>query len=200
MQNKISPKIFNHLIEIMLFSGIIKFMDKKIKALWSERLALLIICFLLIIGITAQKSPGQERRQENSILVIKPTPLKDPVAAGDSFELILELTIAPNFHINSQKPEDEVLIPTSVEFKKDPAFEVKEITFPEARKKKFKFSDRPLSVYEGTIKIKIKIELAEDICGSSLELEGKVRYQACNDEACLRPASVPFKAVIKIAA
>ncbi|MGQ9800890.1 MAG: protein-disulfide reductase DsbD domain-containing protein [Candidatus Saccharicenans sp.] len=175
-------------------------MDKKFEALVPLRLTLLLIGCLIVIGITTQKSFSQERRSENSIVSVKPIPPDAPVAFGEKFELILELTIAPNFHINSQKPEDEVLIPTSVEFKKDQLFEVKEIIFPEARKKKFKFSDRPLSVYEGKIKIKIKIELAEDFCGSSLELEGKVRYQACNDEACLRPASLPFKAVLKIAA
>lgn len=133
------------------------------------------------------------------IVAVKTVPPANPVVPGDTFELTLELTIAPGYHINSQKPEDELLVPTSVELKKDPAFEVKEVIFPETKKKQFKFSDKPLSVYDGQVKVKLKIELAENVCGSILELEGKVRYQACDQEACLRPASASFKATVKIA-
>lgn len=183
----------------MSFSGIIKLMDKKLKILWPVKAVILLIFCLITIGLTSQKSLSQKTQPAHSIVAVKPILSEAPVTAGDLIELTLELTIAPGYHLNSAQPEDQMLIPASVEFKKNPAYEIKEIIFPEARKKKFKFSDRPLSVYEGTLKIKVKIELAEDVCGSNLELEGKVRFQACDEEACLRPASVPFKVVIKIA-
>ncbi|MCX8160169.1 MAG: protein-disulfide reductase DsbD N-terminal domain-containing protein [Candidatus Saccharicenans sp.] len=168
-----------------------------------ERNARLLAIFLMAMAIllTAYRTAAlaQEKNVRQSILTVKPIPPAKPVAPGDAFEITLELTVAPGFHINSQKPEDELLVPTSVELKKDPALELKEVIFPEAKKKKFKFSDKPLSVYEGQVKVNLKIELAEDVCGSSLEIEGKVRYQACDQEACLRPASVPFKTTIKLA-
>lgn len=170
-------------------------MKKKI-----ELLAILILA--LALGLPrASASPIQTTasQKDNPIVTVKTSPPSQAVAPGDTFELTLELTVAPGFHINSQKPEDELLVPTSVELKKDPALELKEVLFPEARKKKFKFSDKPLSVYEGQVKVKLKIELAEGLCGSNLEIEGKVRYQACDQEACLRPSSVPFKVTIKLA-
>lgn len=175
-------------------------MDKNKKTLWPVKLTILLIFCLITIGLTSQKGLSQKTRPAHSIVAVKPILTETPVRPGELIELTLELAIAPGYHLYSAQPEDEMLIPTSVEFKKDQVYEIKEIIFPEARKKKFKFSGRPLSVYEGLIKIKVKVELAEDVCGSSLELEGKVRYQACDEEACLRPASVPFKAVIKIAA
>ncbi len=138
---------------------------------------------------------GSDQQQ---IVKIKAIPPEKPVSPGNLFELKLELTIAPGFHINSNQPGDEMLVPTSVELKKDPAYETKEIIFPEAKKKKFKFSDKPVSVYEGQVTIKIKLELAEDICGTSLEIEGKLRYQACDENACLRPATIPFTANIRM--
>ncbi len=159
---------------------------------------------ILMVALALSLTPASEimagdGQKGNPIVVVKVSPPSQTVAPGNTFELTLELTVAPGFHINSCKPEDEMLVPTSVELKKDPALELKEVLFPEAKKKKFKFSDKPLSVYEGQLKVRLKIELAEDVCGSSLEIEGKVRYQACNDEACLRPSSVPFKATIKLA-
>ncbi len=166
----------------------------------AEPLAILILA--LILGLPQASSPlvqATASQSANPIVAVKASPPLKSVVPGDTFELILELTIASGSHINSDKPEDDLLVPTSVELKKDPALELKEAIFPEAKKKKFKFSDKPLSVYEGQVKVKLKIELAEGVCGSSLEIEGKVRYQACDQEACLRPSSVPFKTTVKLA-
>ncbi len=145
--------------------------------------------------LSAEPQSGSDQQQIVKIKAITP---EKPVSPGDLFELKLELTIAPGFHINSDQPGDEMLVPTSVELKKDPAYEVKEIIFPEAKKKKFKFSEKPISVYDGQVTIKIKMELAEDICGTSLEIEVKLRYQACDENACLRPAAIPFTANIRM--
>jgi len=156
------------------------------------------VCLTLLLAFTL-KAREQPNRAERPILTVRTAFSPEKVTPGETFELSLELTVASGFHINSQKPEDELLVPTSVELKKDTAYEVKEIIFPEAKKKKFNFSDKPLSVYEGQVKIILRIEPAEGVCGSSLELEGKIRYQACDQEACLRPQTVPFKASVKIA-
>lgn len=165
-----------------------------------ELTGILVVVLTLSLPVTSASELQTEARQnQDPIVIVKASPPLQPVAPGDTFELTLEVTVAPGFHINSQKPEDELLVPTSVELNKDPALELKEAIFPEAKKKKFKFSDKPLSVYEGQVKVKLKIELAEGVCGSSLEIEGKVRYQACDQEACLRPSSVPFKATVKLA-
>jgi len=153
---------------------------------------------LILILTTVFKSQGQPIQNEDPILTVRVASLPEVAAPGETIEFTLELTVAPGFHINSQKPEDELLVATSVELKENPMIKVKEVLFPKAKKKKFKFSDKPLSVYEGQVKITLKIELSEDFCGSSLELEGQVRYQACNEESCLRPSTVPFKATVKM--
>lgn len=168
-----------------------------------QKLALVIfISFIMgnwhLLKANGPEEPLQQQNFPDPLVTVKPVPPEKSILPGDSFDLNLELIIAPGYHLNSQKPDDKLLVPTSIEFKKDSAFEVKEIIFPEAKRKKFKFSDKPLLVFEGKIKIKIKIDLAEDFGGSNLDIEGNVRYQACDDEACLRPASVPFKTTIKI--
>jgi DsbC/DsbD-like thiol-disulfide interchange protein len=168
-----------------------------------QKLALVIFISFIMGNWHLLKANGPEERlqQQNfpdPLVTVKPVPPEKSILPGDSFDLNLELIIAPGYHLNSQKPDDKLLVPTSIEFKKDSAFEVKEIIFPEAKRKKFKFSDKPLLVFEGKIKIKIKIELADNFFGNSLDLEGKVHYQACHEEACLRPASVHFKASIPV--
>ncbi|MBC7362418.1 MAG: hypothetical protein H5U06_09075 [Candidatus Aminicenantes bacterium] len=161
------------------------------------KIALLTITFfsfshLNLIHFSAQETHSQPDTIMTPILTVNPAP-SQRVSPGSTFEIALELVVAPGYHINSDKPEDELLVATSVEIKNDPFIEIKEILFPEAKKKKFGFSDKPISVYEGKIKIKIKMGLKESFKGRELSLEGRVRYQACNDHTCLRPMSAPFK-------
>lgn len=162
------------------------------------KIALLTIIFfslghLNLIHSSAQETHTQPDTIMTPILTVNPTPLTKYLSPGSTFEIALELVVAPGYHINSDKPEDELLVATSVELKNDPFIEIKEILFPEAKKKKFGFSDKPISVYEGKIKIKIKMGLKESFKGKELSLEGRVRYQACNDQTCLRPMFTPFK-------
>jgi len=168
-----------------------------------EKLAVVIFISLFIGNWNLLKaSTPEELFQQNftePLVTIKPITSDKPVVPGDSFIFDLELIIAPGFHINSHKPEDEMLVPTVIEFKPDRSFEIKEITYPEAKKKKFMFSEKPLSVYEGQIKVKIKITLDKNYKAKNLPLEGKVHYQACNDYACLRPETIPFKVNITVA-
>ena len=143
--------------------------------------------------------PQEKTKAEEPIVTVKVLPLERPVRPGQVFELSLELHILPGFHINSEKPGDELLVPTSIELENKETFEIKEIIFPEPQVKKFKFATKPLSVYEGQVKVKLKIELKPTVKESTVELAGKVRYQACNDEACLRPTRLPFKATLQVA-
>ncbi|MGB9837074.1 MAG: protein-disulfide reductase DsbD N-terminal domain-containing protein [Candidatus Saccharicenans sp.] len=165
-----------------------------------------LLTFLAITGVLLWLTPSGltqlreiQKQEPPEILTVRAVPPTVPVSPGETLELTLEFSIRPGYHINSAKPEDELLIPTSIEFKELPVVEVKEVVFPAAVKKKFKFSEKMLSVYEGQVKMKVRLKLAEDFCGSSLQLEGKVRYQACNDEACLRPMTAPFQVKIKVA-
>ena len=163
----------------------------------------LLLPFLFLAGsaysrsVNLSSSAPQETGEE-PIVTVKVLPLERPVRPGQIFELSLELHILPGFHINSEKPGDELLVPTSIELENKEAFEIKEIIFPEPQVKKFKFATKPLSVYEGQVEVKLKIELKPTVKESTVELAGKVRYQACNDEACLRPARLPFKTTIKV--
>jgi hypothetical protein len=59
-----------------------------------------------------------------------------------------------------------------------------------------------LSIYEGTIVIRVPLEAARAAAadGESVEfvLEGTLRYQACNDIVCLKPSSVAARLPVRI--
>jgi len=161
---------------------------------------LLLVGYAYSQSISLSSHVSQEKtKAEEPIVTVRVLPPERPVRPGQVFELSLELHILPGFHINSEKPGDELLVPTSIELENKDAFEIKEIIFPEPQVKKFKFATKPLSVYEGQIKVKLKIELKEAAQANAIELAGKIRYQACNDEACLRPERLPFKTTLRVA-
>ena len=163
-------------------------------------LGLLLVGYAYSLSVSLSSPfPQEKTKAEELIVTVKVLPPERPVRPGQVFELSLELHILPGFHINSEKPGDELLVPTSIELENKETFEIKEIIFPEPQVKKFKFASKPLSVYEGQVKVKLKIELKPAVKESTIELAGKVRYQACNDEACLRPERLPFKTTIVVA-
>ena len=55
---------------------------------------------------------------------------------------------------------------------------------------KFSFSDKPLSVFEGEFKVTAKFKIPANAPAGAAKLEGKLRYQACNDRMCLPPRTL----------
>jgi DsbC/DsbD-like thiol-disulfide interchange protein len=76
---------------------------------------------------------------------------------------------------------------------------VNDITYPKGELKKFPFSDAPLSVYEGTVQVDVALHVERKTPPGNYEVKGQLAYQACNDHACLPPASVPLSFPIKVA-
>ena len=104
--------------------------------------------------------------------------------------LRLDAALAEGWHVNSHKPSEDYLIPTSVRL--DPASGVRfgEPRYPDGVARKFAFSETPLSVYEG----KFTIDVPVSWTAAPEALSGALDYQACNDKQCNPPASVPFRA------
>ena len=102
--------------------------------------------------------------------------------------------IRPGYHINSDQPREEYLIPTTVTWEA-PALKLERVEFPEAEIVKYSFSDEPLSVFSGEIVITTVFRVPEKAPAMS-EIRGSLRYQACNDKSCLAPTSADFAATV----
>jgi thioredoxin:protein disulfide reductase len=104
--------------------------------------------------------------------------------------LLLEARLAQGWHVNSHRPSEDYLIPTSV--RPEPASGVTfgEPRYPEGVLKKFAFSETPLSVYDERFSIEVPVSWAS---GPAPALSGTVEYQACNDRQCNPPAKVAFR-------
>ena len=83
-----------------------------------------------------------------------------------------------------------MLIPTTVMASQDAPVEILSVDYPQGKLVNFDFSDESIAVYEGIIKIKMKLKLKPGILGkTAFPLNLELRYQACDDKQCLLPST-----------
>ncbi len=114
----------------------------------------------------------------------------DKVYPGTEFKLALEVNVAEGWHINSDKPYDEYLIPTSLIIVENPNFRLKKVAYPKPHDYKFSFSESPLSVWEGTIYKGALIEVDSNTIPGNYSLVVELQYQACNEMSCQAPTTL----------
>lgn len=89
--------------------------------------------------------------------------------------------------MNSDKPKDEYLIPFKLTWNDSP-LQVKAISYPPSEE--IKVGADTLSVFTGPIDILTDFKIPQDAAAGTTMVTGKLRYQACNNEMCFRPASI----------
>ncbi|MBN2317733.1 MAG: protein-disulfide reductase DsbD [Acidobacteria bacterium] len=123
---------------------------------------------------------------------VRGIPPSGAVEAGTAAVVTVELDIRSPYHINSNQPLEEYLIPTSLELDPVPDLEIGDILFPVAEIKNLEISDAPMALYEGIVKISVEVIPSAALAGRNVGLKGSVRYQACDDFTCLPPEEQPF--------
>ncbi len=118
------------------------------------------------------------------------------VVAGAKTTVVVEMTLGPKWHVNSHTPAEDFLIPTDLTLKAS-AGKLSPIRYPKHVEKKFAFSDKPLRVYEGTVRFETDLDLAAGANGT-VSLSGNLGYQACNEEQCFMPEKVPLEAKLAV--
>jgi len=124
----------------------------------------------------------------------------DKVPRGRAFDVAVVSEIMPGFHVNSNKPSEDYLIPTQLLPDLPAGFKVLRTTYPAGKLIKFEFSEKKLSVYEGTFTLRMRIQAPTGAPLGKTTLPLTLRYQACNDFACLPPVKIPVALEIDLAA
>lgn len=121
------------------------------------------------------------------------------VAAGKPGRVTLSFRIAPGFHINSNKPGSELLIPTKLRLNPPTDLGFGSFVYPTGEK--FTFApapDQPLEVYTGDFAISAKVSAARGASPGRYKVHGTLHYQACDDRACYPPKQLPVEFEVKV--
>jgi thiol:disulfide interchange protein DsbD len=167
-----------------------KLIFKNIKH--TERFFMRVIALFIVLAINVFAQFGPK-----NLVKIESYQSFDKVYAGGEFKIAVRLNIEEGWHINSNKPYDDFLIPVSLKIN-DENFKLTNVSFPLAKDLELGFSDKPLSVYEGEQYIGGLVKTNENIKTGTYPLIITVDYQACNDNSCLPPNSVTDTLVIEV--
>jgi DsbC/DsbD-like thiol-disulfide interchange protein len=109
------------------------------------------------------------------------------VPAGKSTSVALHFRIRQGLHINSHEPREEFLIPTVLSIPESSGVRLETASYPAG--KEFTLPVDPstkLNVYTGEFAIGARI-VAQP--GDHM-VEARLRYQACDDNACMPPRTI----------
>jgi Disulphide bond corrector protein DsbC len=150
----------------------------------------------------ARAAPQGTSAMPSAASVVKPVAYVsiEPAPRGKEFEAAVVVEIARGFHMNSHKPSDEYLIPTTLTPQLPAGIKLLDTIYPPGRLENFAFSPKkPLNVYTGKVTLKLKLLAQANAPLGSTTIPVILRYQACNDAACLPPVKVPVNIPLEIA-
>ena len=129
---------------------------------------------------------------------IAPVPL---VTAQRTAQTIVPLNfrVAHGFHINSNKPTSEFLIPTALKMDLPTDIVLGKIGYPDGQDLTFPFSpDEKLNVYSGDFTINLTVHPLLSVIPGKYIMHGVLRYQACDNAQCFPPKNLPVSFDVKV--
>lgn len=148
-----------------------------------------LIVLLLIPATLYSKPVPQSSADVNVSGALAP----DKIKKGRSVRATVVMDIPHGLHVQSNKPLDKFLVPTKLDVETPSGMSVGPISYPRALMRKLKFSKGNVAVYEGKAMIRFNVTVPANYSGGSGEIKGKLRFQACNDEACFPPVTREVK-------
>jgi thiol:disulfide interchange protein DsbD len=146
----------------------------------------LLLLILLMIPATLY---GQSASDVNVSGSIAP----DKVKKGRVVRASVVMEIPKGLHVQSSKPLDKYLIATKLDVETPSGMTTGPISYPRPVMRNLKFSKGAVAVYEGRAIVRFNVTVPANYGGSSGEIKGKLRFQACNDESCFPPVTREVK-------
>lgn len=124
-------------------------------------------------------------------LVTATPPQPVTVAPGGSVRVELRFRVSPGYHINSNKPTSEFLIPTQLKLSPPASLAQGAVVYPAGKDLSFAFSPKEkLNVYAGEFIVRAELRALASAPAGSYKVPGVLRFQACNDRACFPPSKL----------
>ncbi len=162
---------------------------------------LLCSAVLLVSAALPATANAQTPMSAKDVVKAKSYVSLDRVPRGKEFEVAIVATIHEGYHMNSHHPLDSYLIPTAMTVNPPAGIKVVDTMYPPGHDKTFPFSPKkPLNVYTGSVTLRLKLMAEAKAKLGSTTIPVTLRYQACNNSACLPPVRIPVDVPVNIAA
>lgn len=163
----------------------------------------------------AKISAVQNTTPKNAAEIVAPTPTDKPaqvspsqavtvsaakinLQAGGAAEAEIKIIVADGYHINANPASADFLRPTELKIESAAEITVGNPVYPKAEMKKFDFNDAPISVYEGTIIIKLPVRASKTAVIGKTILRGTILAQPCSNNACFPSRTIEILLSVQI--
>ena len=124
----------------------------------SKTLTLLAACFCLPLLFAQTQSSGYLSVGD---------PQKVAGKRNAAVQVKIPVAVKEGYHVNSNKPNEEYLIPLKLTWTSLGALEGGTVTYPKPALEKYEFSEKPLSVYTGSFDLVANFKVAAERSGGS---------------------------------
>lgn len=124
----------------------------------------------------------------SSLDVVKIKAESVAIAPGGNTDAMVVLAVSPGFHINANPATFPYLIATELEVGNGfGRITAGKPLYPAAQKRRFKFAEQPLAVYEEEVKLILPLRATPKAIKGPVSLTISVTVQACDEEKCYPP-------------
>jgi thiol:disulfide interchange protein DsbD len=147
----------------------------------------------VFLAVSLLAVPAAHAVKANDLVKINSATIDPPLKAGGTSTLKIAATVIPDWHINSDKPFSEDYIPTKLEVSGPVSVTPGAIKYPPAETMALDpaAGGDKISVFGGDLKFEVPLKASADFApkpGDAITVT--IDYQGCNNNECLRPASV----------
>ena len=113
----------------------------------------------------------------------------DGAHAGTIHRVALQAQLDPGFHVNSNVPLEDFLIPTALTLDPPDGIELAAVAWPEPIMLSQQGAEQPLAVFEEAFVVGAALTLDPALDAGTYVVPGTLRYQACDETMCYLPAT-----------
>ena len=147
----------------------------------------LLTLLMFLIG-SASTSVGAQPPSPISVTTVSEA---DGAHAGSSYRVAVRASLDEGFHVNSNEPLEEGLIPTELSLVPPAGIRLAGIAWPEYFL--FEVAGEPLAVFEEEFVIAAELILDPELEAGTYIIPAELRYQACDNTICYFPATANFE-------
>ncbi|MGA9354842.1 MAG: protein-disulfide reductase DsbD domain-containing protein [Terriglobales bacterium] len=156
-----------------------------------------LMCALLLLSAWAFAQ--EEFGPKGPVVILTAAPVVT-VTQGKSIAAPLTFNVAGGYHINSNHPNSDYLIPTALKVEATTDIVIGKTTYPDGKDMSFAFApDEKLNVYTGDFEVDVLVRPLRSVQPGKYVVRGTLKYQACDNKACYPPKNLPISFDVKIA-
>jgi thiol:disulfide interchange protein DsbD len=150
------------------------------------------------LAIAASSAAFAQFGAPKNILTAEAKLSRTAVAPGDVIKVAAVVSIKDEYHINSNAPRQDFLIPTKLALKAGDGATIERVVYPKSHDITLGFSDEPLAVYEGEVVVGALARVSESAAPGTISTTFELSYQGCDDKNCYPPQSIELPVEIVV--